>query len=86
MHLSDSFDQILDAVSHVKKAIWRVSGEYWPVRGLKNWQFFGLQNCVKFVLFHTSILFGIKITRNSTFFHDITPLFDIPDSMSTMVG
>ncbi len=31
-------------------------------------------------------LFGIKITRNPTIFHEITPLFDIPDSILTMIG
>ena len=29
---------------------------------------------------------GIKITRNSSIFHEITPLFDIPDSIPTLVG
>ncbi len=45
---------------------WRVSRENGPVPGYKNWQIFGLQNCVKFVLFQVqSYIFVTKITRNS---------------------
>ena len=29
---------------------------------------------------------GIKITRNLTIFHEMTPLFDIHDSISTVIG
>ena len=57
-----------------------------PVQGTKKWQFFGLQNCVKFVLFEVLHIFCIKTTRNLTIFHEIAPLFDIPNSISTMTG
>ncbi len=65
---------------------WRVSRENWPVQGLKNWQFFGHQNCVKFVLFE--VLSYIWYQNNQKLGHlkDTTPLFDIPDSMPTMIG
>ncbi len=46
----------------------------------------GLQNCVKFVHSKYSHVFGIKIIRNSSNFYEITPLFDIPDSIPTMTG
>ena len=39
------------------------------------------------ILFYSkhSHIFGIKITRNSGVFHEITPLFYIPESIPTMV-
>ena len=32
------------------------------------------------------LVFGIKLTRNSSIFHEITPLFAIPDSIPTVIG
>ena len=49
---------------------WRVSRENRPVQGCKNWQFFGLQNCVKFVLFKVhEVLSYIWCQNNQKFDH-----------------
>ena len=37
-----------------------MSRENWPVRGWKNWQFFGLQICVKFVIFQVLSYIGYQ--------------------------
>ncbi len=72
------------------KPIWRVSRENWPVRGSKNGKIFGLPNCTKFVLFEVQsykyLISKYLVTRNSSIFHEITLLFDIPDSIHTLVG
>ncbi len=46
--------------------------------------FFGLQNYIKFVLVEIQSYNWYQ--NNSTILHEITPLFDIPDSLFTMIG
>ncbi len=50
-----------------EKDTWQASCKNWPVRGETNRQFFGLQNCVKFVLFEVQSYNWYQ--NNQTFEH-----------------
>ncbi len=66
---------------------WRVSRENWPVRGLKNWLFFGLQTCVKFVIFEVLAYIWYQINQKLDHLSgNNLSVWYISNSISTMRG
>ncbi len=41
---------------------------------------------MSFYIESVCLMFGVKISRNPSFFHLITPFFDVPDIIPTVTG